>query len=289
MGRIERFSRDLDHDPNFLSKIWAEVVGEYTNRDLTIDSDRLPALSGLASKFSNLWGCPYYAGLWEKKFIEGLGWQILDPSKSWVYQSYAPSWSWASIVGPVLWWEYKPPENIPVAENPVKYTSLVECKVTPANEAVPFGQVTDWLLTIEGFAQWIHWDGQEQIEAKGLDPNLRPLKSIAPGLPLYPEGIVAIAKPDCRQLEGFRKKSKRDPSAPSPDDVEDIFYMGCEEAETNKILLPTLVVVISRVTALMLCALTEDEYFRIGVLEFGKEEDLKTYFEGCNIERVTIR
>ncbi|KAL8723378.1 MAG: hypothetical protein Q9225_000294 [Loekoesia sp. 1 TL-2023] len=291
MGRIKRMSCDSDHDPDFLWKTWAEVVEAYTDRDLSIESDRLPALSGLATKFSNLWGCAYYAGLWEKKLIEGLRWAVLDPSTSVVNASYAPSWSWAFITGAVSWYA-KSSDDTPVVENPVQYTSLVECKATPANEAVPFGQVTDWSLTIEGSAQWIDWDGQEQIEAKGLDTDSRPLKSLAIGSQLFPEGIIALARPDCSQLQVFGKESKRDPSSLPRDDEEekdeDIFYMGGEAAETNEITLEILAMVISRESALMLYPLKDDQYFRIGLLEFREEEDLKAYFEGCDIEKVTV-
>lgn len=288
MGRIERISRDRNHDPDFLWKKWADAVETYTMRDLTIASDKLPALSGLASRFSNLWGCAYYAGLWEERLIEGLRWSVLEPFATVINHSYTPSWSWASVIGAVSW-SVESYDNVPVVKNPVTFTSIVECKVTPTNKAVPFGNVIDWSLTIQGFAQWIDWDGQEQIEAKGLDPDSRPLKSIALGSKLYPEGIVAIARPDCYQLQVSCKESKGDSSAPPSDDVEeDTFYMGGEAAETNEITLPILVIVISRLSALMLGALDDDQHCRIGVLEFRQEADLQKYFEGCDIKRVTI-
>lgn len=288
MERIERIFRDMNHEPDFLWKKWAEVVETYTTRDLTMESDKLPALSGLASRFSNLWSCAYYAGLWEEKLIEGLGWFVLDPFTSTINNSYAPSWSWASVIGAVSW-NVNSFHNIPVIKHPVELTSMVECKVTLANKAVPFGNVTDWSLKIKGLAQWVDWDGQEQIEAKGIDPESRPLKSTAIGSALYPEGIVAIAKPDCSQLQVFDKQSQRD-SSPSPSDdlEEDIFYMGGEAAEANEITLPILVLVISRLSALMLAASSDDQYIRIGLLEFRKETELKEYFEGCDLRKVTI-
>ncbi|KAL8903868.1 MAG: hypothetical protein Q9207_003639 [Kuettlingeria erythrocarpa] len=159
MGRIEQTFRATNHEPDFLWKRWAEVVETYTTRDLTMKSDKLPPLSGLASRFSNLWSCAYYAGLWEGNLIEGLGWFVLDLFTSMINHSYAPSWSWASVVGAVSW-NVNSLDNIPV-KNPAEFTNMVECKVTSANKAAPFGNVTDWSLQIEGLAQWIDWDGQE--------------------------------------------------------------------------------------------------------------------------------
>ena len=289
MGRIKRSFRDLDYDLDFLWNTWAQVVEDYTQRDLTVDSDRLPALSGLVSTFSNLWGCAYYAGLWEKKLIEGLGWLVFDPFTSSIIESYAPSWSWPSIDGQVGWPSGLPPDDdAPVLEHPVRNTKLVECRVTPANKAAPFGQVTDWSLTIEGFAQWIQWDGQQQIEAKGLDPDSRPLKSVALGAEIYPEGIVARARPDCSELQISRRKKNWNPSEPPHEWVEYDFYLGEEEAETNEITLPVLVIVISRESALMLCAIEDDTYRRIGLLEFRGETALEMYFHGCDTKKVTV-
>ncbi|KAL8734097.1 MAG: hypothetical protein Q9181_003317 [Wetmoreana brouardii] len=278
----------MNHDPDFLWKKWAEVVETYTERDLTVESDRLPALSGLASKFSNLWNCAYYAGLWEKKLIEGLCWFVYDPFTSINIESYAPSWSWASLIGSVSCHDTLI-DNTPVVESPAEFTSIFECNTTPANKAVPFGKVTDWSLTMEGVAQWIYWDGQEQIEAKGLDPDSGPLKSTEIGSALYPEGIVARVMPDGSELKVLCGESKRDSRALPAEDVEEnIFYMGGEAAETNEVTLPILVIVISPVSALMLCALNDDRYYRIGLLNFKDAAKLKIYFEGCNIMKVIV-
>jgi Heterokaryon incompatibility protein (HET) len=42
---------------------WRFVVGGYTRRKLSMPSDRLPALAGVAQKFKEAWGDEYYAGL----------------------------------------------------------------------------------------------------------------------------------------------------------------------------------------------------------------------------------
>ncbi|KAL8786868.1 MAG: hypothetical protein Q9195_008025 [Heterodermia aff. obscurata] len=287
MRRIEETSHNLKHDHDYLWKAWVQIVQDYTDRHLTFDSDRLPALSGLASRFSKLWGCAYYAGLWEKKLLEGLGWFLYQPSTSLVDESLAPSWSWASVIGAVGWGSSLHDDDLPLKEHPVNNTSIIECKVIPAEEAAPFGRVTEWSITIEGPAQWIDWDGQEQIEAKGLDPDSRPTKSMELGSPLYPDGIVARAKPDYSQLPEMCMASEGDPSAPMPD-YENIFYLGVQEAEMNEGTIPILVVIITRWSALMVCRRDDGTYRRIGILEFRYETELKTYFEGCDVRKITI-
>lgn len=78
-------------------------VTEYTKRKLTRSSDKLPALSGLASAFQTPELGAYLAGLWEKDLVRGLNWY------TWAHKPYkgpddgeeyiAPSWSWASMPG----------------------------------------------------------------------------------------------------------------------------------------------------------------------------------------------
>lgn len=78
-----------------------ECIREYTKRELSIRSDKLPAFSGLASAFHTPELGIYLAGLWEKDLIYGLNW---FPRARWreppVGDEYiAPSWSWASMRG----------------------------------------------------------------------------------------------------------------------------------------------------------------------------------------------
>ncbi|KAK4240137.1 a97f8ef6-a9b0-4f8b-8fdf-2c72f37eda9e [Achaetomium macrosporum] len=82
---------------------WYRMVEDYTARSITKHTDRLPALSGLAQAVTRETSAEYFAGLWESGLIEGLLWcraqpkQVLTATPNYV----APSWSWASVVGPV--------------------------------------------------------------------------------------------------------------------------------------------------------------------------------------------
>jgi hypothetical protein len=96
---------------------WFEAVDRYTNRALTKQSDKLPALSGIARAVQAHTGDRYLAGLWESNLISCLLWYsawhpaggnpVFDPSKpapifhARQTEYTAPSWSWAAINGHV--------------------------------------------------------------------------------------------------------------------------------------------------------------------------------------------
>ncbi|KAK3681908.1 hypothetical protein LTR37_020777 [Vermiconidia calcicola] len=98
------------------SNDWLGLVTEYSRRQVTRPSDRLPAIAGLADKAKNEVGSTYIQGLWANDLHAGLLWRRqgvvhgnLVPSRD----TYAPrrsartndrpqvpiasSWSWASI------------------------------------------------------------------------------------------------------------------------------------------------------------------------------------------------
>jgi hypothetical protein len=87
---------------------------EYTKRRITYPADKLPALSGVASIIQKVTGSEYFTGLWVENFIADLCWyrvwidEGLDKwEPSWVLPSSyrAPSFSWASVEGAVIYSE----------------------------------------------------------------------------------------------------------------------------------------------------------------------------------------
>jgi hypothetical protein len=56
---------------------WRTTVEEYSSRELTRASDKLPALSGLAHMVQASIGSQYVAGLWVNDFLRGLLWRRL--------------------------------------------------------------------------------------------------------------------------------------------------------------------------------------------------------------------
>jgi hypothetical protein len=53
---------------------WPQIVSRYSELALAFDADRLPALSGLASRLASIMGFDYLAGLWKSDLERLLGW-----------------------------------------------------------------------------------------------------------------------------------------------------------------------------------------------------------------------
>jgi hypothetical protein len=83
----------------YLHLDWSNLVSAFTSRNLTVSTDRLPAIAGIAKVLSGLRpGDRYLSGLWEKDISQQLLWKATNPQpKSRYAKSYAPTWSWASL------------------------------------------------------------------------------------------------------------------------------------------------------------------------------------------------
>ena len=85
------------------------TVSRYSSRELSYETDVLPALSGLAHFFKDVHGVEeitstndYLAGIWRNDLPKGLLWILHDSSDASRHTQYiAPSWSWASVKGKV--------------------------------------------------------------------------------------------------------------------------------------------------------------------------------------------
>jgi hypothetical protein len=80
---------------------WYRWMAEYSRRALTKDGDKLPAVAGIAAHYHGVFGLTYAAGLWAEDLHLGLVWAAVDPAKIIRRETRAPSWSWASVDGPI--------------------------------------------------------------------------------------------------------------------------------------------------------------------------------------------
>ena len=113
-------SRDLAEKHSQFRHQWREISSEYTKRHLTVPSDMLPALSGLARTFKDVLGEEYLAGLFGgKRLLNDLAWVRMAGSTSEVVTDVppstpgyrVPSWSWASIRGGRVYYLDAQPET----------------------------------------------------------------------------------------------------------------------------------------------------------------------------------
>jgi hypothetical protein len=92
-----------------IAEHWSEIVYGYSGTNLTFDSDKLIALSGVAKVVQQELNDDYLAGLWKEGIIFQLAWLGLSDKKqignkpvSSRPKTYtAPSWSWAALNGEI--------------------------------------------------------------------------------------------------------------------------------------------------------------------------------------------
>lgn len=258
---------------NMLWTGWEDIVCEYTRRGLTKPSDKLPALSGIATRYQKATGDTYYAGIWKASLLKGLKWHLYEPENDRPSIYRAPTWSWASVFGEILWTEYKSPAVHSLARS----TAILDCSVTPKNPLAPFGQVSEGTLTIKGVSKTLKWDGSEQISRADLESDMMPVSAKGIGSPLFPDGVVALIWPDVAEEKLYVGSDSLDQSLWE----EVIFYMGRDQEGVNQIRRPVVLVVLDGNSALLLEELDDGIYARIGLTEFKDEEKLEQYFDGC--------
>lgn len=77
------------------------IIPDYSRRELTQVKDRLPAVSALALRFEMKLNDRFLAGLWQENIPLQLAWSVQKIGVS--VPERAPSWSWASVEGPIEW------------------------------------------------------------------------------------------------------------------------------------------------------------------------------------------
>ena len=85
--------------------LWNKIVTLYTAGDLTVASNKLVALSGLAKKMQIMLQDEYLAGLWKGTLASDLLWMVISGKQANGLPSIrpdqyrAPSWTWATLDG----------------------------------------------------------------------------------------------------------------------------------------------------------------------------------------------
>lgn len=81
---------------------WYRLIQQYSSMSLSLESDRLPAIQGLITRFSDSFACRALIGLWLEDIHRGLLWRTdhqLRPRDG--LEAIVPSWSWVSCAGPI--------------------------------------------------------------------------------------------------------------------------------------------------------------------------------------------
>ena len=155
LGKRE-YSKALNQEePGRIQELWHEMVERYSLLSLSFGADKLPALAGLARQISRKRpGSRYLAGLWSDSVVADLLWLPTNATASRPITWRAPSWSWASIDGPVKlplgMWRHSELEE---RRNELvsSYYTVVEVTTSPL-AGDEMGGLASASLTIEGTA-----------------------------------------------------------------------------------------------------------------------------------------
>ena len=80
--------------------MWYSIVQKYSGLAITRESDRLPALAGIATIFSAKLESLYLAGIWQDDLTAFLSWSqspLHTASGRSLRIPSLPTWSWASL------------------------------------------------------------------------------------------------------------------------------------------------------------------------------------------------
>jgi hypothetical protein len=139
-------------DNTYRSTQWDSMVSSFTHRKLSYESDRLPAISGLAKLLKIGPDDEYVCGLWRNTLARELLWEAESHATQngtalsrRQEQFQAPSWSWASVTGPIALRRHT--EQYQENWKEVVYVLNVSYALATLNL---FGPVTHGYLTLRG-------------------------------------------------------------------------------------------------------------------------------------------
>ncbi|KAF3799980.1 hypothetical protein GCG54_00001088 [Colletotrichum gloeosporioides] len=123
----EANSTELDGGENELRGFnhWPNWIENYTCRDFTIASDRMPAFSGITEHYQGLIDQEVLLGIRRDSLARDLSWVRMGPEKG-PANTEAPSWSWLSCNAPVCLDHFK---RLGGDVEPVLRTIAVDCHV----------------------------------------------------------------------------------------------------------------------------------------------------------------
>jgi hypothetical protein len=128
---------------------WQHIIEKYSVRDLTVPSDKFPAISGIASKIRKATHSEYLAGLWKDNLASDLLWSA-SPSKSGTESCAlgtwrAPTFSWASLDAAVTY-------TLLGDEEREAFTSTIALLASMAKPKGlnPLGTLSDASITVRG-------------------------------------------------------------------------------------------------------------------------------------------
>jgi hypothetical protein len=261
---------------------WFRMVEDYSNRNLTVETDKLPALAGLAQRENTVRKSSYIAGLWAEDLPSALLWRFsswsaresIDANATTRPAEYlAPSWSWASVNGPISYDSQRSTQSslsdITERQSEIMYQEFCILEMTPND--VSYGTTlaaTKYRMHVQGC---IRPATVSLANVVGEQLLLQLSNGTKAGI-LCPDSVAEVAK-----LQTICCLRVRDEIHHSRVEVPYGLYDHlCEERETLQQMIMGLALV--RVLG------HADTYQRIGLIRFMK----KSFFDGIAMTRLVI-
>ncbi|KAH8592275.1 heterokaryon incompatibility protein-domain-containing protein [Bisporella sp. PMI_857] len=246
---------------------WHHLIESYSIRELTFESDKLPAVSGVAKQIQKRTNSVYLAGLWGENLPMELCWSVdyvssNSPPLMQPETYIAPTWSWASVSGVLDFVSH---------DQKAPFTSIVtvldvHVSVSGLNK---YGEVQDGYIMLKGMVSKVRINCTEPSNCwsytVGKDPMIR--EPIAPDCALCP----------CEMRQGsgdeevtVRRAQKGDILVPFQEDVYCV-HIG-KEVSDDYTALYGMVIAPSH--------MGDGTYVRIGLIRLDDE----TWFEGGTVE-----
>ncbi|KAJ4983002.1 heterokaryon incompatibility protein [Stagonosporopsis vannaccii] len=137
---------------------WHGLIRIYSGLQLTYPTDIFPALQGVTTRIAAERQCLFYAGLWEHSLLVDLLWRLDRPSQTVEYR--APSWSWASRRGEVIWQTWRWMYGKPTFPSPDVSIIFINAETASEN---PFGQVSGGRLILRGLCLPVTFEPQRDF------------------------------------------------------------------------------------------------------------------------------
>ncbi|OCK76130.1 HET-domain-containing protein [Lepidopterella palustris CBS 459.81] len=219
--------REFTHFRSSPEDAWRLCIRAYSDRALSNLSDKLPAISGIASHFQEQKGHNYIVGMWRETLAVDIVWS----SWGWVELNnppqmlQAPSWSWASIHGGVAF----AMETINQTTTPITVHCTILGFLGDTPETNRFGEVRYGMLEVSGPLQEAELEYAGELNDFGI-PKFR-LTALDQGQHLTFFVDTSLAQVDARDLNGLATKVISRKSAPIVPFRGKVWCLWCFTAE----------------------------------------------------------
>ncbi|KAF0316622.1 heterokaryon incompatibility protein [Colletotrichum asianum] len=148
-----------DADPR---RAWSSIVETYSRAELTKDSDKFMAFSGIAEAMEHRLGDRYLAGLWQDNLLIELLWSTMHAEKHRPTPCMAPTWSWLSTNSVILTKTQIGPQSVRR-----QLATVTGTGVDLVDPSYPYGNIHPGaILQLRGRLKPAEWDQVDDYAAK---------------------------------------------------------------------------------------------------------------------------